>query len=439
MAWKDDLQPSSYGGISFYSASVAGKQGRNIKVHKRINNTPLSEDIGSTGREYTVKGYFIESRDTPDPYREFLKLRNLVLLNIPREFIHPHYGFISRAQAVSVVENVRNTAGGYVEFTLQIDANQKISYTPPKPRSQVALRNASSVLQVDAEVLFGFTPSTPSGSVVGPVNIDPVSPLKTFKIPTSPISRIGLAGTFGRFTDRVKQIKGALDSRGSFALERLSAPVGNILDNYYDLTSVANDVTFVLNGFSGVDSLNGPLEVLQFFVNNPLRNIGKNVLPNEDDNNNPRLRDISGGTRFHQEARENEDAFGNYVALSGLAVIGQNLGGSDLRATLPSRDEALRFSRRLLDAANSEHASLTQDGAERSALGLSNWLASIVDYEDEYLPQLSRVRVVDCQTLNALETTYRYNGDISLLENVARENNILHAFNAPPQLNLRRV
>ena len=417
MAWEDDLQPCSYGGIRFHARVISGTQGRRIAVHRLLNAAPVSEDIGAASRTFAVQGYFVQNRENQDPYNDYLALRDLVLRGGVREFIHPHFPLTDNAQATTIVEEVRNRVGGFVSFTMQIDANSKTVFKPATPLTQTVLRDRNAQLRTSMRRLFGSI-KVENFDPVTPIDFAADSPFTKFELPVSPIDQEGMFTTFGRFVDRVKNVRGALDAAGSAAFQRFRAPVNQLLDNYGDLASIVNDVDFIYQGFREAGQLNNPLDIIEFFINNPFSG-------------------INGNTGFHQRARDNDDAFTHLSVLSGLRAIGETLVENNLRELIPSRDEALRYSRRLLDVSNRELQNLRQGGAEDASQTLSNWLAALIEYEDEYLPQLSRVRIVTCPSRNALESTNRYNGDVAQIQRVVQENNILHIFDSPEQLNLR--
>lgn len=115
MSWKDQLQPASFRGVSFYVGDAEALFGRRNQLHEYpYKDIPFAEDFGKKAREFTINAYVIGE--------EYIGVRDQLIMAVeedptPGTLIHPTLG-----QKTVVPKDCRvvysNQEGGIERFVL---------------------------------------------------------------------------------------------------------------------------------------------------------------------------------------------------------------------------------------------------------------------------------------------------------------------------------
>lgn len=121
MAWQDTLEPASYAGIPFHTASAQSVHGRDLVLHDYPFRAPaFAEDMGRATREYTVVGFLVG-----DDYRARLDaLIAVAETEGTYTLVHPWRGTLRvRLQRLRISEALDDGRVARLEFDL-IEASE---------------------------------------------------------------------------------------------------------------------------------------------------------------------------------------------------------------------------------------------------------------------------------------------------------------------------
>lgn len=115
MAWKDNLRPASFRGVSFFVETSQFTTGRRVVAHEFPNrDTPYPEDLGKIGGVWKVEGHILG-----DAYFETKRqLREAVEKFGAGELVHPYYGTLF-VQCGPVSFDETTNEGGFMRVSFQ--------------------------------------------------------------------------------------------------------------------------------------------------------------------------------------------------------------------------------------------------------------------------------------------------------------------------------
>lgn len=114
MAWKDNLRPASFRGVSFFVDVSQYTSGRRLAFHEFPDrDLPFAEDLGRVGRTFKLDGHVLGD--------DYFQLKNRLIEAAekegPGELIHPYFGTLQvQCGAISIDEDTKEGRIAKVSF-----------------------------------------------------------------------------------------------------------------------------------------------------------------------------------------------------------------------------------------------------------------------------------------------------------------------------------
>jgi prophage DNA circulation protein len=127
MAWKDELRPASFRGVTFFVKALSFTGGRRTVLHEfPEKDDPITEDMGGIAKEFTIDGFVIGDNYTQD--RDAL-IRVLDQYG-PGVLIHPTIGELNVAVGRYTVRE-QTDDGGMAVFTIPFIQDSALNFPQP--------------------------------------------------------------------------------------------------------------------------------------------------------------------------------------------------------------------------------------------------------------------------------------------------------------------
>lgn len=164
MAWKDNLRPASFRGVTFFVDSSQKTGGRRVQFHEFPDrDNPFAEDLGRVGKTYKIDGHILG-----EDYDQIKKqLEEAADKDGPGELIHPYYGTLFvQLGAFSIDEDTKE--GGIAKVSFQFYETTDLRYPKPLEDKAKALSDASDKAKAASKNSFDkkFSITKLAGSAV---------------------------------------------------------------------------------------------------------------------------------------------------------------------------------------------------------------------------------------------------------------------------------
>ena len=157
MSWRDNLQPASFRGVSFYvDDSDLGAGRRTARHDYPQRDLPYIEDMGRKAREYRVDGHIVGA--------DYMTARDALLTACeqsgPGELVHPYYGRLNViCGEVSIRESSRD--GGMCTVSMAFTEAGEVAYPSSTDETQQATIDAADNALTAAKTALTDTVTIP--------------------------------------------------------------------------------------------------------------------------------------------------------------------------------------------------------------------------------------------------------------------------------------
>lgn len=153
MAWKDNLRPASFRGVTFFVDASQFTGGRRNVFHEFPDrDTPYSEDMGRAGRTFKVDGHILGDN--------YFTTKTLLIEAVekfgPGELVHPYFGTLFvQVGAFSVDEDTKE--GGIAKVTFQFYEAGDNTYPKSVNDKQAVIAEKASAANAASKKKFDST------------------------------------------------------------------------------------------------------------------------------------------------------------------------------------------------------------------------------------------------------------------------------------------
>lgn len=382
MAFKDNLRPASFRGVSFFIDSSQYTGGRRVTFHEFPDrDVPYPEDLGKVGKTWKVEGHllgekYFETRD---------KLIEAVDKFGPGEFVHPYYGSLNvQCGAFSIDED--NKEGAYAKVSFQFYEAGDNRYPKAVDNKRAVLGDLSSAAKAAAKGDFD--------------SLFSIAKMPGFAVDSA---RAAVANAALMFEKATRNVVATIEGIANLAygIRNLRAEVNDLLQAPGKLSQRLLDSLDLLT--DAIDLPRGQFSALSSGFA-----FGSTDTP------------VRGNTPTRERERENKDAFDKFMKRTTVAsavAIAANV-------EFESVEEASKVRNQLRDLIDDILLNTDNDEVFVAFKDLNAQLAIVLPDADTSLPEIKTVTVNDTQP--SLVVAYDLFGNPNVEADLVTRNAIRH-------------